>query len=204
MDVDKFKKLRDKFEKEGAVDDFKERIRPKDPNIFRILGAAQKENRHSDFLAWLLDPTENHDLGKAVLEPFLIKAKIPQNEVKEITRGEVEVYREKQYTSDTRLDILIKCKTHVICIEVKLSPGDDSKQLSEYKKVVDKQFPKLKQTYVYLTPCGSPPDVKDYVAMSFKKDIVEIQKKEKKNANKITKSLIEQYVEIWEGGACGK
>jgi Trp operon repressor len=35
-------------------------------NIFRILRAARHEIRHSNMLAWLLTPDENHGLGDGV------------------------------------------------------------------------------------------------------------------------------------------
>lgn len=41
----------------------------KKPNIFSILGIGESEIRHSNFLSWLLDPNESHELGNR----FLIK-----------------------------------------------------------------------------------------------------------------------------------
>ncbi len=46
-------------------------------NIFDALGVVHQEIRHSNFLAWLLDPAESHGLGglflKAVLMDLLRK-----------------------------------------------------------------------------------------------------------------------------------
>ena len=36
-----------------------------------ILGVARQENPHSSFIAWLLDPKENHAMGTYALERFL-------------------------------------------------------------------------------------------------------------------------------------
>lgn len=37
------------------------------PNIFQILNIARAEIRHSNFLAWLLDPNGTHGLGRLFL-----------------------------------------------------------------------------------------------------------------------------------------
>ena len=37
-------------------------------NIFEAIGAVRVELRHSDFLAFLLNPTQNHGLGDAFVK----------------------------------------------------------------------------------------------------------------------------------------
>src|SRR2546421_1704315 len=41
-------------------------------NIFDAVGIADAEIRHSNFLRWLLDPSENHGLGSLFLKPVLM------------------------------------------------------------------------------------------------------------------------------------
>ena len=43
----------------------------REPNIFRALAIERREIRHSNFVAYLLDPTENHGLRDIVLRKFL-------------------------------------------------------------------------------------------------------------------------------------
>jgi len=43
-------------------------------NIFEALGAVRQEARHSDFLAFLLNPRQNHGLGDAFARRLLQKA----------------------------------------------------------------------------------------------------------------------------------
>lgn len=43
------------------------------PNIFNALKIVQQEIRHSNFLAWLLNPNENHGLGELFLKDFYEK-----------------------------------------------------------------------------------------------------------------------------------
>lgn len=39
--------------------------------VFNILGLERNENRHSNFIAWLLNPKESHQLGEKPLRQFL-------------------------------------------------------------------------------------------------------------------------------------
>src|SRR5216684_247249 len=43
-------------------------------NIFEAIRAVRQELRHSDFIAFLLDPQENHGLGDAFVSRLLQKA----------------------------------------------------------------------------------------------------------------------------------
>ena len=40
-------------------------------NAFDVLGITKTEIRHSNVLAWLMDPTENHGLGDGVIRGFV-------------------------------------------------------------------------------------------------------------------------------------
>ena len=48
-------------------------------NIFEVLGITNAEIRHSNFLAWLLDPNGNHGMGDKFLREFV--SKLGQREV---------------------------------------------------------------------------------------------------------------------------
>ena len=41
-------------------------------NLFDILKITRTEIRHSNLLAWLLNPNENHNLGDCVLKGFVL------------------------------------------------------------------------------------------------------------------------------------
>ena len=42
------------------------------PNEFTIMGNKRREEWHSSFVSWLLNPKQNHKLGKFPLEKFSI------------------------------------------------------------------------------------------------------------------------------------
>lgn len=78
-------------------------------NIFEALGAVRQELRHSDFLAFLLDPSQNHGLGDVFLKRFLkrvlVRAADPPLSAVEIDVAdlhEAEIRREWRH-----IDILI-------------------------------------------------------------------------------------------------
>ena len=45
----------------------------KNPNIFQILKISNTEIRHSNFLSWLLDPSQSHKIGDIFLKRFLLE-----------------------------------------------------------------------------------------------------------------------------------
>lgn len=48
-------------------------------NIFEVLKIARTEIRHSNMLAWLLDPNESHNLGTSFLYAFITDLSKPHS-----------------------------------------------------------------------------------------------------------------------------
>ena len=70
-------------------------------NIFEAIGAVRQELRHSDFLAFLLGPNQNHQLGDLFLKRFLKQALVGVSnpsinavEIDAADLGNAEVFRE--------------------------------------------------------------------------------------------------------------
>lgn len=128
----------------------------KNPNIFEILRISKNEIRHSNFLSWLLDPNGTHKLGDIFLKRFLREVfssskfeDIDQIDVEGLNLSDVEIIREWK-----NIDILIHLDNVIVCVENKVLSSEHSHQLSRYKKIIESEFPKHKQTYVYLNPDG--------------------------------------------------
>ena len=131
----------------------------KEPNIFQALSASRSELRHSSFLAYLLDPKENHGLNDVFLKKFLQDIFNDDKsdcrdafDVEFVNADEAEILREWR-----NVDILIKMPNDVVIIENKIDSRDHSNQLLKYKTVAEELFPGKRRHYVYLTPFGSPP-----------------------------------------------
>ena len=72
-------------------------------NIFEVLGITNAEIRHSNFLAWLLDPNGNHGMGDKFLREFV--SKLGQREVVPENVTVCIVRREWQH-----IDLLVLCQ----------------------------------------------------------------------------------------------
>lgn len=147
-------------------------------NIFDALGLVHQEIRHSNFLAWLLDPAESHGLGGLFLRAVLmdlLRQTPPADRLFSPIRldgGEltgVEVRREWR-----NLDLLITVEDPnlLIAVENKIRSGEHSNQLARYRETVErsvelKRFPE--RQYVYLTPEGDEPSEAGWTVYSYRR-----------------------------------
>ena len=99
MELKELKQKYDKLLKDVDFDNLD--LGLKNPNIFQILRISKTEIRHSNFLAWLLDPKESHKLGDIFLKRFLREVfssekfqDLDQVDVEGTDLSKVEIYRE--------------------------------------------------------------------------------------------------------------
>ena len=138
-----------------------------------FLGRSRDELFHSRFLAWLLDPKENHGTGAYFLENFLRKTleqgenlcanKTGFPEIDKAVWTQTRVEREWRHEIDGQsgsLDILLENrKGKFLCaIENKVDASEHSDQLGRYRKALDENYPDLIRHYVFLSPLGMPPE----------------------------------------------
>ena len=102
----------------------------KNPNIFQILKISNTEIRHSNFLSWLLDPSQSHKIGDIFLKRFLREIfssekfeKLDQIDVEGMNLSNIQIYREWK-----NIDILIILDEIVVCIENKIQTKEHSNQ----------------------------------------------------------------------------
>lgn len=133
------------------------------PNIFEILRLSHHEIRHSNFLAWLLDPNQGHNLGDTLLKWFLKEVFqdekvvwIDEFEVDGVRTQDIVIHREFKY-----IDLLIEFPDWVVVIENKFGSSEHSNQLARYRKVAHKNFPNKPKAFVYLTPHYEEPKAED-------------------------------------------
>jgi hypothetical protein len=74
-------------------------------NVFRVLGLERYEIRHSNMLAWLFNPKENHGLRDGFLRMFLEKLcefdNLPLKEYISMDYSDAIVIREKKDNIET-------------------------------------------------------------------------------------------------------
>lgn len=146
-------------------------------NIFDALRIVEREVKHSDFLAWLIDSNESHGQGglflRAVLMDLFKAARetgfaCPVSPIEldgEELRG-VEIRREWR-----NIDLLIRCDQprFVVAIENKIRSGEHSNQLARYREIVETEFGDVPSMYVFLTVEGDEPSEEDWVPYGYRK-----------------------------------
>lgn len=141
-------------------------------NIFEALGAVRVELRHSDFLAFLLNPNQNHGLDdqflKRLLQRALADAQL-QSPIRPIDLDiadldSVLVLREWQ-----NIDILLLDEENglAVIIENKIYSNEHSNQLQRYQDAVSQHYPQLRQICLFLSPEGIEPSHEDYIAIDY-------------------------------------
>lgn len=113
-------------------------------NIFESLGVVRREVRHSDFLAFLLSPSESHGFHHQFLREFLFS--ITRERIKNrvlspidvdlFELGDVEVKREWEH-----IDVFLVSERNEFCvaIENKIDSTEHSNQLTRYRYNLRKQ-----------------------------------------------------------------
>jgi hypothetical protein len=152
-------------------------------NIFEALGIVRQEIRHSNFLAWLMNPAENHGLGHSFLKHFLLKTSVAARELGIGTLSPIdvdvwdlsatEVRREWKNIDITLLD---QSNKFVCVIENKIHSGEHSDQLRRYREdVVEVEFPDYARHYVLLNVTGDEPSDREYVGVTYDEvcDVIE-------------------------------
>lgn len=123
-------------------------------NIFSILKTESAEIRHSNVLAWLIDPNGNHGLDTLFAEVLFVNISnaTKGNEPfisKLVLNGlnDIIVYREKN-----NIDILIVSKktNQIILIENKTGSGLHSDQLNKYNRKISEQYTNYEKLLLYL------------------------------------------------------
>ena len=119
-------------------------------NIFKVLKITKTEIRHSNMIAWLLNPNENHNLGDSFLRLFLKSIGDDKSTAAESNElRSFEVYRERKH-----IDLLLvsNAQKKVVAIENKTFTGEHDDQLVRYVNSIDEMYRGYQKSYVYLTP----------------------------------------------------
>lgn len=147
-------------------------------NIFRVLRVERAEIRHSNVLAWLLNPNENHGLGDRFLRRFLSRLLMENESVQvSLTPARVELmeFADTEVLREwNRIDIFVRSRKENWCllIENKVGSRESPTQLKRYRSLVSSEMPKNADVIpVFLTPEGDEPSeggkAAGYVPLSY-------------------------------------
>ncbi len=157
-------------------------------NIFEAIGMVRQEIKHSNFIRFLLDPSEKHQIGDLFLKKLLISilagskdAPLNSIEVTIANFGDAEVRREWK-----NIDLLIYSRDNsLVCtIENKVDSSEGFNQLINYEGIIDKEFPNCKKVFIYLTKEGIAASNHRWLSLSYGTiaDIIEAICNEKKSS----------------------
>jgi hypothetical protein len=131
-------------------------------NPFKILGVQDFEIRHSNVLAWLIDPKGHHGLGDAIFKSILLEVLkdnrgggLPKIEdVIGAGFSDIKVQREWR-----NIDICCVSPANnlVLVIENKVGAAEDKQQLQKYVDIVEKKYPHAQKVFVFLSIDGAAP-----------------------------------------------
>ena len=132
-------------------------------DALELLGVSRSEEKHSDVLAWLLDPRENHLMDDLFLRNFLLETNaVTTEQIRGKDWSNTEVQREWPNVVDGdigRLDILVLNvdEKFACAIENKVFSEEHGNQLTRYRKALERQYPTptYHRSYLFLTRHGT-------------------------------------------------
>lgn len=148
-------------------------------NIFEALGAVDAEASHSNFLAWLLNPSGSHGLGDLFTKRFLRRAfhfhpsGPSPAELEAMQLSDMEVRRE---WANIDLCLVSEANLFVVVIENKVGAQESDGQLHSYRTLVEREFPPSAQKpwrrfYFFLTVEGDTPTDPSYAPISHRETV---------------------------------
>lgn len=177
-----------------------------DFNLFETLSLIKTEIRHSNVIAWLLNPNETHEIGDFFAKSFIRNVyknnkrifsnyKLKSEDVYLWDYDEIEVLREYE-----NIDILIIDKEHslVVVIENKIDSKQFNNQLDRYESKIKKLYPNFKHLmFVYLTVDGTEPEnAPEWATLSYEIILEILDSLEFTKISKKVISFIEDYKAI--------
>lgn len=150
-------------------------------NIFKALRADRNELRHSNMLAWLLDPEESHGLDDLFVRRWLMRvlnqAAItnikPAGWISPVAVDVLEVERIEVHRELDNIDLLFTIHTGTgaewtICIENKINSTQGHDQLARYHETVERRFSGSdRRLYVFLTKNAEVPAHAEFIPVTY-------------------------------------
>ena len=140
-------------------------------NLFDILKISRVEIRHSNMLAWLINPSENHGLGDGVIRGIIQFVTTNMDDQDTFDNLLMDCHDFSVQREWHHIDLLAVSESNkfLVCIENKIDSGEHDNQLSRYRQQVIDSFPGYKHMFVYLSPEGNessdPDSYKAYQGM---------------------------------------
>lgn len=171
-------------------------------NLFDVLKISRTEIRHSNMLAWLLNPNENHGLGDAFLKAIvqIVVQNDDNGRYNVLETLLIDFYSFVVYREWKNIDILLvsDAEKFLIAIENKIDSHEHDDQLKKYRDTLATDYPNYRKMYLYLTPEGEEPSDTDYWDTLSYRDVVEALS-EQRDTTELTPDValvVENYLDV--------
>ena len=171
-------------------------------NLFDILKITRTEIRHSNVLAWLLNPNENQGLGDSFLRAVVQEMAVNDEDGKyDVFRTLLlDFYSFNVYREWKNIDILLVSdeEKFIIAIENKIGSAEHDNQLWRYRNTLAEDYHGYEKMLIFLTPEGDEPsdrdnwDVLSYAAIA---DILS-RLTEEKELHDGARLMIENFIDV--------
>jgi hypothetical protein len=157
-------------------------------NIFEAIGMVRQEIKHSNFIHFLLNPSEKHQLRdlflkKLLTSVFLDAEDVPLDplEIAISNFNDAEVRREWK-----NIDLLIYSPSNrLVCtIENKVDSSEGFNQLKKYEEVIEREFSDCQKVFIFLTKEGDSASKAGWLSLSYSTlaDVTEVICDERKSS----------------------
>lgn len=180
------------------------------PNCFTIMGDKRREEWHSNFVCWLLDPNENHGLGKFPLVKFLdlVESKCEELNIDKTDVENMEFKKESSAKDQTdnkgRMDILGTSTSLTLVIENKIKASENSKNDKPQSDVYfdscenEEKYKNSQRVYVLLKASSDTSlENKNFIHVTYQDLLDEVIKPAYEKCEELkledTKSVLKQY-----------
>ena len=174
--------------KDSDFRDLERKMGTQEISLWRIINKLKRdENSYSDFMAYFLDPNENHGIEERFLKKFLFSVVKSENElvgelktalhpidIEMSSFNEVSIYREYNFRDYGRIDILIEDKGNniLVLLENKLYSKEGKNQTNRYWEAVNKKFdptkyPDQNRLLIFLSPDGLNAENEKFINISY-------------------------------------
>ena len=188
----------------------------REPNIWRITGIENRENRINNFLAWLLNPKANHSFGDLFLKQLVMQAlrtdagrqyQLNPVEILMLDLSKAEVRTEHSFKNRRRCDIVVsassvanKPNSGFLCfIENKIWNKESTNQTVDYYVSSFEDFPVEEypnRIYLFLTPSDIPAQCENFISISYQEVLQALQVVEQRHQlTKTEQFLVQQFRE---------
>jgi len=174
------------------------------PNGFTIMGNRRREEWHSSFVSWLLDPKQNHKLGKFPLEKFLelVESKTENLAIDKTDIADMNFETEHKTSSGRSIDIFGTNRFLVLVIENKIKAAETFKdgipQSDDYYKYCEEVYKDRQRCYIHLKAfSNSSLANKNFISITYQELFDEVIQPAFERCQKLkiedTKRVLEQY-----------